>query len=254
MKDAAELSRRAAADLLDAIDRDPAVVLGLPTGNTPLGMYRRVVATCRHAPRCFRDVRTFNLDEYVGLPAEHPGSYRSYMRRHLFDHVDVRCENMSVPDGTAREVLRQAPDLPFEEALRRECARYEAAIQAVGGLDVTYLGLGQNGHIAFNEPGSPLGSRTRAVELAPSTCAANARHFPPGEPVPQRALTMGIGTILESRRLVVLAAGAAKAEAVTRLARGEVTDDFPASALHLHWDVTVLVDEAAAAATFRRPS
>jgi glucosamine-6-phosphate deaminase len=221
------LSAHAASLLLAAIRENPRAVLGLPTGRTPVGMYERVVAECSREYHCFRDVVTFNLDEYVGIPRDHPGSYFTYMRRHLFDHVDIDPRNAHIPDGTAAD-------------LDAECANYEREIAAAGGLGITFLGLGQNGHIGFNEPGTPFDSRTRVVELTQSTRIANAAHFSDGH-VPTRAITIGIGTILESKRIVLLASGAAKRGAIERLRGGEVSEDFPASALHRHGDVTVLV-------------
>jgi glucosamine-6-phosphate deaminase len=220
------LSTHAAALLLNAIRESPRIVLGLPTGRTPIGMYARVVGECAREYRCFSDVVTFNLDEYAGVPREHPGSYSTYMKRHLFDHVDIDPSNAHIPDGTA-------PDLDAE------CRRYEDEIRSAGGLALTFLGLGHNGHIGFNEPGSPFDARTRVVELAPSTRAANAEFFPDGN-VPAHAITMGIGTILESRAIVLLAAGAGKRETIERLRSGVVDESFPASALWKHPDVTVL--------------
>ena len=245
VRDAGELAERAARRLLAAIEESPAAVLGLPTGTTPVGMYRRVVAACSARPGCFSRVTTFNLDEYAALPPGHPSSYRSFMEKHLFTHVDLSPERTHLPDGTAAAVRRENPGLDLEEALAVECLRYERAIAEAGGLSLTVLGLGVNGHIAFNEPGSHHDSRTRVVELAAATRRANAPHFP-GEHVPRRAITMGIGTLLESRALVLLASGTGKAEAVDRLRSRAVSEAFPASALHAHPDVTVLVDRAAA--------
>ncbi|HJQ38074.1 MAG TPA: glucosamine-6-phosphate deaminase [Thermoanaerobaculia bacterium] len=220
------LAEHAAHLLLAAIQHEPKIVLGLPTGRTPIGMYDRVVRECGREYRCFRDVTSFNLDEYAGVPRAHPGSYFSYMKQHLFDHVDIDPANAHLPDG-------MAPDLDAE------CARYERDIVAAGGLGLTFLGVGRNGHIGFNEPGSPFDARTRVVELTPSTRAANAEFFPDGE-VPARAITMGIGTILESRAIVLLAAGAGKSEAIARLRSGVVDESFPASALWKHGNVKVL--------------
>ena len=221
--DYAALSQRAAEMLLAGIRRDPRLVLGLPTGRTPVGMYERVVAECAREYHCFRDVTTFNLDEYVGPSRE----YFTFMKRNLFDHIDIDPANAHIPDGAA-------PDL------EAECARYERAIAAAGGLGLTFLGLGGNGHIAFNEPGTPWSSRTRVVELAESTRAANAALFP-GEPVPTRAITMGIATILASRRIVLLASGERKRAAMEKLRSRVQSEEFPASALWTHADVTVLV-------------
>jgi len=221
------LSARAAELFLNAIHADPRVVFGLPTGRTPLGMYERVVAICSRQYHCFTEVTTFNLDEYAGISCEHPGSYCSYMREHLVEHVDLDRRRAHIPDGTA-------PDL------EAECEHYEHEIRRAGGLGITFLGLGRNGHIGFNEPGTPFGSRTRVVSLTASTRTANAALFADGH-VPHDAITMGIGTILESKSIVLLVSGTGKEEAVARLRGGEINEEFPASALHLHGDVTVLV-------------
>ena len=221
------LSARAAELFLNAIHADPRVVFGLPTGRTPLGMYERVVAICSRQYHCFTEVTTFNLDEYAGISCEHPGSYCSYMREHLVEHVDLDRRRAHIPDGTA-------PDL------EAECEHYEREIRRAGGLGITFLGLGRNGHIGFNEPGTPFGSRTRVVSLTASTRTANAALFTDGH-VPHEAITMGIGTILESKSIVLLVSGTGKEEAVARLRGGEINEEFPASALHLHGDVQVLV-------------
>jgi glucosamine-6-phosphate deaminase len=219
------LAARAAEILLAAIRRDPRAVLGLPTGRTPIGMYERVVAECSHRYHCFREITTFNLDEYVGISGDHPGSYCTYMRRHLFDHVDLDPHRTHLPRGDA-------------EDLEAECARYEDEIRAGGGLGLTFLGLGANGHIAFNEPGTPFDSRTRVVALSEATRQSNAELF--AGSVPTHAITMGIGTILDSAAIVLLASGANKRTAIERLRSREIGVDFPASALWLHGDVTVL--------------
>jgi glucosamine-6-phosphate deaminase len=220
------LSERAAEMFLTAIRRDRHIVLGLPTGRTPVRMYERVVAACARQYHCFRDAVTFNLDEYAGIERSHPGSYFSFMKRHLFDFIDIDPANAHIPDGAAAD-------------LSAECARYERQITSAGGLSLTFLGLGANGHIAFNEPGTPLDARTRVVALAESTRASNASLF--SEAVPTHAITMGIGTILESKSIALLASGASKKAAIERLRSGEVSEQFPASALWKHPDVTVLV-------------
>jgi glucosamine-6-phosphate deaminase len=225
------LSTRAASLLLDGIRRDPKLVLGLPTGNTPVGMYERIVAECKREYHCFRDVVAFNLDEYVGIPRDHPGSYYMFMQQHLYSQVDIDQKNTYIPNG-------RAPDLKVESE------RYERAIRNAGGVGLTVLGLGSNGHIAFNEPGTPFDSRTHVVALSESTRRANAAFFL-DQPVPTHAITMGIGTILESRSIVLLASGAKKREAIARLRSGEQSVDFPASALWSHPNVLVLVDQAA---------
>jgi glucosamine-6-phosphate deaminase len=221
------LSDRAAQIFLGAIRRKPDIVLGLPTGRTPVRMYECVVAACSREYHCFRDVVTFNLDEYVGIPRTHPGSYYTFMKQNLFDHIDIDQGNAHLPNGAAADVAA-------------ECLRYERAVADAGGLDLTFLGLGSNGHIGFNEPGAPFDSRTRVVTLSDSTRAANAPLFPDGN-VPTQAITMGIATILESRSIVLLASGEKKCAAIERLRSGEITEDFPASALWNHPDVTVLL-------------
>jgi len=224
----AVLSDRAAEIFLEAILRKPRSVLGLPTGRTPVTMYERVVAACGRKYHCFSDVVTFNLDEYAGIERMHAGSYYTFMKEHLFNFIDIDPANAHIPNGAAAD-------------LEAECARYEREIAAAGGLDLTFLGLGSNGHIAFNEPGTPFDSRTRVVTLTESTRAANASLFPDGR-VPTHAITMGIATILESKSIVLLASGEKKQAAIERLRSGEISEEFPASALWNHPSVTVLTD------------
>jgi glucosamine-6-phosphate deaminase len=221
------LSARAAKLLLGEIRQNPQLVLGLPTGRTPTGMYQRVTEDCKAEYHCFREVTTFNLDEYVGIPREHEGSYSTYMKRNLFDHVDIDPSRTHIPNGNARD-------------LDMECRHYEQEIEDLGGIDLMFLGLGRNGHIGFNEPGTPFRSRTRVVELSESTRTANASYFPDGH-VPSQAITMGIATILTSKRIVLLATGNGKQDAIARLRSRAITVDFPASALWTHANVHVLV-------------
>jgi len=237
------LSSAAASRMLERLKSDPETVLGLPTGRTPEGMYARVVGICGKSDPCFRQVTTFNLDEYAGIPASHPGSYFTYMKRHLFDHVDIDPRRIHLPDGLGLRWVDKTSS--FEERLRLECADYESSIAAAGSLDLTFLGLGQNGHIGFNEPAASFESRTRVIELSESTRHANAEHFQDGK-VPTRAITIGIATILESHSIVLMASGDRKAEAVARLETSKPTPDFPASALSMHPDVTVILDRKAA--------
>jgi glucosamine-6-phosphate deaminase len=224
------LSVQAAALMLEAIRESPRIVLGLPTGRTPIGMYEHLVRECTRECageyRCFRDVTTFNLDEYVGVPPGHPGSYCTYMKQHLFEHVDLDPTQTHLPNGMAAD-------------LAAECLRYEREIRDAGGLELTFLGLGRNGHIGFNEPGTPFDAHTRVVQLTESTRKANAEFFPEAA-VPTHAITMGISTILEAKRIVLLVAGSGKEAALERLRSGIVGEDFPASALWTHPDVTVL--------------
>jgi glucosamine-6-phosphate deaminase len=219
------LSRRAADLFLSAIRGNPRIVLGLPTGRTPIRMYERVVAECARDYHCFRDVVTFNLDEYIGIERTSPGSYHTFMTQHLFDFIDIDPSNAHIPNGAADDV-------------NAECTRYERAIAAAGGLNLTFLGLGTNGHIGFNEPGTPFNSRTRVVALTESTRAANAALFESN--VPTHAITIGIATILESKSIVLLASGEKKRAAIERLRSAEISEEFPASALWRHPQVLVL--------------
>jgi glucosamine-6-phosphate deaminase len=235
------LSKTAADLLITAHRRKPDLNVGLPTGNTPLGMYEELVRRYREGHLDFSRMRTFNLDEYLCLPRDHPKSYRTYMRQHFFDHVNVLPENIHIPDGSPG----------IDEAAESE--RYEKAIQQAGRIDLLIVGIGANGHIGFNEPGSPSDSRTRAVELAPETIVNAGQHFP-GENVPARAITMGIATMLDARRIVLLAAGASKADAVERALKGPITESMPASALRLHHHVIAILDEAASLSNcYNRP-
>jgi len=225
---AVELVARLIADRLRA---KPDLVLGLATGRTMERVYARLVAS----GVSFRRARTFNLDEYIGLPDGDPNSYRAYMQAHLFDRVDVDPANTHLPDGSAAD-------------LKAAAARYEAAIAAAGGIDLQLLGIGAAGHIGFNEPLSALMSRTRDKTLTPTTRAQNAEMFGGDmERVPSRALTMGVGTILEARELVLLATGAAKAAVVARAVEGPITAMISASAIQIHPNCKVVVDGAAAA-------
>ncbi len=221
------LSARAAKIFLGEIRQNPRLIVGLPTGRTPAGMYQRVVQDCKREYHCFRDVTTFNLDEYVGIPREHEGSYFTYMKHNLFEHVDIDPSRTHIPNGNARD-------------LDMECRHYEQEIEDLGAIDLMFLGLGRNGHIGFNEPGTPFRSRTRVVELSESTRVANASHFPDGH-VPSQAITMGIATILSSKRIVLLATGNGKQEAIARLRSRNISVGFPASALWTHTNVHVLV-------------
>ena len=207
----------------------PDAVLGLATGSTPLPLYRALVDMQLDWSR----VRTFNLDEYLGLAPEHPQSYHHFMWENLFRHVNIRPENVHIPDGLASDV----PAF---------CADYEARIRAVGGIDLQLLGIGSDGHIGFNEPSSSLASRNRIKTLTQRTRADNARFFASADEVPSHVITMGIGTIMEARTNLLLAFGAKKAQALAEAAEGPVTAMNPASALQLHPDTRVCLDEAAA--------
>jgi glucosamine-6-phosphate deaminase len=226
------LSQTAAELVIKTINTRSHLKLGLPTGNTPLGMYEELVNRYRDEHLDFSQVQTFNLDEYLGLSNDHTNSYHTYMQRHFFDHVNVLPANIHIPDGSAKIDANA------------ESERYENAIREAGGIDLLIVGVGANGHIAFNEPGSAFDSRTRVVDLAPETIR-NARQYFGNETVPARAITMGIGTMLEARRILLLASGQSKAGAVERTLHGPIAESFPASALRLHPRVVVIVDEAA---------
>ena len=238
-EDEAALSAALATRVLAAIVATPAIVLGLPTGRTPLGLYRELRDRSRGDRIPWSQVRTFNLDEYVGLGPAHPQSYRYFMQQNLFDHINVVPANTHVPDGRA---------LDFEA----HCRQYEQLIKEAGSIDLQILGVGTDGHIAFNEPGSSLGSRTRLKTLASETIRDNARFFGGEDKVPRLAVTMGVGTILASRRCLFLAFGPRKAIAVRDTVEGPITAQVTASALQLHREVIGVFDEAAARLLVRR--
>jgi glucosamine-6-phosphate deaminase len=216
-----------------ALQERPNLVLGLATGRTMEAVYELLVALHRDDGLDFSLVRTFNLDECVGLPPEDPNSYRYYMNKHLLDEVNLDLRNTHLPDG-------MAPDVD------EECRQYEERIQDSGGIDLQLLGIGKTGHIGFNEPLSAMQSRTRAKALTPQTLEQNAPMFGGIEHMPRRAITMGVGTILEAKRCLLLATGEEKADIVAKAVEGPVTSMISASALQLHPRCTVIVDEAAA--------
>lgn len=227
-----EAVKRAAGIMAQQLRDRPDSVLGLATGGTMLPLYQQLRALHRDAGLSFAQATTFNLDEYVGLPPSDPRSYHAYMREHLFDHIDINPANTHLPRG----------DAPDPEA---EADRYDVAITAAGGLDLQLLGLGQNGHIGFNEPTSSLASRTRIKTLTEDTRSANAQYFPDGD-TPRFAITMGVGTIMDARHCLLLATGAGKADAVARMVEGPVSAACPGSILQMHRHATVVLDRAAA--------
>lgn len=228
-------AEQAAALIAKAVSARPGLVLGLATGETMRPVYAALVRDHHSNGTCWQRVTVFNLDDYVGLPAAHPASFRRFMRETLFDHIDIFPGRCRMPDGLADDLAREARD-------------YEAKIAAAGGIDLQLLGIGGNGHIAFNEPGSDFAGRTGVVALAPTTLAAARASFERADEVPLRGLTMGIGTILEARRILLVATGAGKARAVAGAFGGTADPACPASALQAHPDVTLLLDPAAAAA------
>ena len=225
------LSEAAAAVVAGRLRENPSAVLLLPTGTTPLGMYRRLVELHRSDGLSFAGATFFNLDEYLGLPPDHPASYHVYMKENFYGLIDADPARVHVPRG----------DAPDPEA---ECERYEAAVREAGGIDLCVLGIGRNGHIGFNEPGAPFGSRTRVVRLAESTRRVNAADFE-ADRAPERAITVGMATIFEAREVLLLASGANKAEAVAAAVEGEVSEEVPASMLRQHSKGIFLVDEDA---------
>jgi len=237
-KDYAELSDRAAEIVIGAIKANPELVLGLATGSTPEGLYARLVEAHRSGGLDFSRVTTFNLDEYVGLAPDHEQSYRRFMDTRLFDHVNVRKERTHVPDGLAQK-------------LNEYCELYEQMIRDAGGIDIQVLGIGRDGHLGFNEPGTSLASRTQVVALAPETIEDNARFFESKDEVPRFAITMGVQSILDARKCLLLASGESKAEALRGCVEGPITAMLTASALQMHPNAVVIADEAAASSLER---
>lgn len=237
-----DVARTLAQRVAAALRANPRLVLGLPTGRTPLLFYEELVRLHADEDIDFSEATTFNLDEFVGIPADHPGSYRTFMHRFLFEHVNIHRVRTHFLDGAATDLIE-------------ECERYEDAIEAAGGIDLQILGIGTNGHIGFNEPGPELDARTHQVTLRPETRRSNAALFG-GDPadVPSRAVSMGMGTILHARQAVLLATGQSKARCVERVVRGPITTALPASLLQLHRDADLMLDEAAASALDASPS
>jgi len=233
-RDAREIGGIAADAIGALLTRKPEAVLGLATGSSPLAIYDELAARCADGALSFRRARGFTLDEYVGLPADHPERYRNVIDQVFTSRVDLAPGAVSSPDG-------EAADIPAA------CAAYEAAIQAAGGVDLQILGIGTDGHVAFNEPGSSLASRTRIKTLTRQTRVDNARFFDGDvDSVPTHCLTQGLGTIMEARHLILVATGRSKAEAVHHLVEGAVSAMWPATILQHHRHVTVLLDDAAA--------
>jgi glucosamine-6-phosphate deaminase len=228
-----EMSRAAAKVVAQTLNTKPNAVLGMATGSTPLGVYKELVRMHKEESLDFLQVTTFNLDEYVGLPVTHPQSYHYFMHENFFKHVNIPRQNVHIPSGTTSNY----------EAF---CQWYEERIVESGGIDLQILGIGSDGHIAFNEPTSSLQSRTRLKTLAKSTIDDNARFFKKRADVPIYAITMGVGTILETRKIILLASGKSKAKAVAAAVEGPVTSMITASALQHHPNVLVFLDEDAA--------
>jgi len=231
--DARTAARVVAARLVTAVEWNPSLVLGLPTGRTPVALYDELARMATSRKVDWSSVTTFNLDEFAGLPPEHPSSYRQFMEQHLFRHLNLRPERINFLNGSANS--------------KEECLRYENAIAAVGGIDIQILGIGTNGHIGFNEPGRELQSRTHRTTLRPETRRSNATLFGgDASAVPAEALSMGMTTILQARSVILMANGHSKAACIERVVNGPLTTELPASFLQLHHDVDIILDVAAA--------
>ena len=227
-----EMSKAAADIMADVIKENPNAILGLATGSTPIGMYNCLAEKCASGEIDFTNVKSVNLDEYYPISPDNRQSYRYFMNENLFSKVNIKLENTKVPAG----------DAPDPEV---ECAAYEKYIDSLGGIDIQVLGIGQNGHIGFNEPDSFLFTDTHVTGLTESTMQANARFFSEDEVMPTKALTMGMGSIFKARKIIVMANGAAKKDAVSKLLLGKITTDCPVTFLNLHQDVTVICDKLA---------
>lgn len=228
-----ELSRLAAEHVADLVKSKPDPVLGLPTGSTPLGMYKELIAKNKKGELSFKDVTTFNLDEYEGLDKNDPNSYYRFMLDNFFSHIDVDKNKTNIPDARSN-------DIP------KECLAYERKIEMTGGIDLMILGLGNNGHIGFNEPAEYFPGITHRVKLHEDTIEANSRFFDSIDDVPKYAVTMGIKSIMHCKSIMLIANGKAKADAIKNAIEGPITPQVPASVLQLHRDLTIIVDEEAA--------
>lgn len=233
-KDYKDMSRKAANIISAQVIMKPNCVLGLATGSTPIGTYDQLVEWYNKGDLDFSEVTTVNLDEYKGLPRTNDQSYYYFMHQHLFDRVNINLDQTNVPNG-------------MEQDSEKECTRYEELIRSVGGVDLQLLGLGHNGHIGFNEPGEAFEKETHCVDLTESTIEANKRFFDSADDVPKQAYTMGIKTIMQAKKILVIVNGDAKADIVERAFFGPVTPEVPASILQMHNDVTLVGDEAALA-------
>ena len=231
-KDYADMSRKAANIIAAQVITKPDCVLGLATGSTPIGTYKELIKAYENGDLDFSLVKTAHLDEYRGLEKSNDQSYDYFMKDNLFNHININFDNLNIPNG-------EKPDA------EEECKRYEEVVKALGGQDLQLLGMGHNGHIGFNEPADEFPKETHCVDLQESTIQANKRFFEKVEDVPTQAYTMGIGTIMQAKKILVVASGADKAEIVKKAFFGPITPQVPASILQLHPDVTVVVDEAA---------
>lgn len=228
-----EMSKVAAEELASVINNKPEAVLGLATGGTPVGMYKELIKMYNEKKLDFSKVTSVNLDEYVGLSGDHDQSYRYFMNTNIFNHVNIRKDHTFVPNGLA-------------EDMKEECSNYDKRIEELGGIDAQILGIGNNGHIGFNEPSDELSLGTNLTDLQESTIEANARYFASKEEVPTQALTMGLGAIMKAKKIIILASGEAKAEIIDKVINGKITTQIPATMLHMHSNVILIVDKEAA--------
>lgn len=234
VKDYQQMSEKAAEYIIEKVMRNPSITLGLATGGTPVGMYQHLLKDYQKNGTSYKKVTTFNLDEYIGLSGENKNSYRYYMNEQLFNHIDINKANTHVPKGDVEDA-------------QKECLEYEEAIAKHGGIDLQVLGIGENGHIGFNEPGTSFAAKTHVVKLEPSTIAANSRYFNRPEEVPTEAISMGIATIMKSKEILLLVSGENKRAALSNLLHSDVNESCPASILKNHPCVTIIADEAAVA-------
>ena len=233
-KDYKDMSRKAANIISAQIILKPNSVLGLATGSTPIGTYSQLVDWYKKGDLDFSEVTSVNLDEYKGLPGTNEQSYYYFMHQHLFNQVNIQERHTHLPNG-------------MEPDSKKECERYEELIRSLGGVDLQLLGMGHNGHIGFNEPGTPFDSQTHVVDLTDSTIEANSRFFASRDQVPTKAISMGIASIMAAKKIILFAYGDKKADAIFKMVKGPVTEEVPASVLQNHPDVTLILDEAAAA-------
>lgn len=233
-KDYEEMSRKAANVIAAQVISKPDGVLGLATGSTPIGTYKQLIEWYEKGDLDFSEIKSVNLDEYKGLTKDNDQSYDYFMHDNFFNHINIKAENVNLPDGT-------------EPDSKKECARYDEIVRSLGGADLQLLGLGHNGHIGFNEPADEFKTGTHLVDLQKSTIEANARFFATMDDVPKQAYTMGIGTIMSAKKILVVVSGADKAAIVKKAFTGPVTPQVPASILRLHPDVTIVGDAAALA-------
>ena len=234
VEDYQQLSARAAGIVASQVILNNSSVLGLPTGSTPAGMYRELIKLNGEGTVDFKEVITFNLDEYIGLSPGHPQSYHYYMHHHFFNHVNIAPQNIHIPQGQAKNMAET-------------CLEYDQKIADAGGIDLQVLGIGANGHIGFNEPHQYLKMQTHVIDLTPETVEANSRFFDTAEAVPRQAVTMGMGSIMQAQRILLIASGKNKAAAIKETVSGKITTAVPASFLQLHREVILILDKEAAA-------